>query len=75
MADNRPLRPGTRRIGRNTYHTSTKFREEDRKKLGEEEFNRRESYYLPTQKMKTGGMSKTRGDGIAIRGTKFKGVF
>ena len=28
-----------------------------------------------TKKMKTGGMSKARGTGCAIRGTKFKGVF
>jgi len=87
MGDDRPLRPGTRRIGRNTYHTSTKFREEDRERLGEEEFNRRESYYVPknkmkyggmkkkTKKMKTGGMSKARGTGCAIRGTNFKGIF
>ena len=28
-----------------------------------------------TKKMKTGGMSKVRGTGCAIRGTKFKGIF
>ena len=28
-----------------------------------------------TKKMKTGGMSKARGTGCAIRGTNFKGIF
>jgi len=58
MGENRPLRPGTRRVGRNSYKVSTKFLEEDRERLGEEEFNRRMSYYTPKDKMKYGGMKK-----------------
>ena len=83
--EDRPLRPGVRRKGKNSFKVSQEYLQEDRERLGEEEFNRRMQQpetmkyggmkKKKIKKMKTGGMSKARGTGCAIRGTNFKGIF
>ena len=50
-------------------------KERSAKFLGEMARNRAKRLTATEGSFKTGGMSKARGTGCAIRGTKFKGIF